>query len=153
VHQDVPVKIELKAKDAKLKVRSARWASSATPDEMAEQRALGQLQEGATFTGDLPVEATVDWTANPSRKQGTLSVVSKPPGVDLKQGDFRFTLAVLVPPGEAFVTNKPLNAYQLSNGEFRLRTPLDLPLATSVVVIAIEDLANGMWGSSRIKVP
>lgn len=146
-----PVKIEIKARDKSLKVRSARWAAASTPDEMAEQRALGQLHEGATFTGDLPVEATVEWTANTDRKRGTLRVVSKLPGADLR-GDFRFTLAILVLPGEAFVTHKPLNAYRLSNGEFRLQTPLDLPAATSVVVIAIEDLANGMWGSSRIKV-
>ncbi|HEV7243152.1 MAG TPA: hypothetical protein VGQ36_28255 [Thermoanaerobaculia bacterium] len=143
------VKIELRARDKNLKVRSARWASSATPDEMAEQRALGQLQEGA-FTGDLPVEATVEWTANTARRQGMLRVVSKIP--DLTKGDFRFTLAVLVPPSESFVVNRNLAGYQLANGEFRLRTPLDLPAATSVVVISIEEMSTGMWGSSRIKV-
>ncbi|HEV7243151.1 MAG TPA: hypothetical protein VGQ36_28250 [Thermoanaerobaculia bacterium] len=143
------VKIELRARDKNLKVRSARWASSATPDEMAEQRALGQLQEGA-FTGDLPVEATVEWTSNTARRQGTLRVVSKIP--DLTKGDFRFTLAVLVPPSESFVVNRNLAGYQLANGEFRLRTPLDLPPATSVVVVSIEEMSTGAWGSSRIKV-
>jgi VWFA-related protein len=145
-------KIELRARDNKLKVRAARWATSSTPDEMAEQRALAQLQEGATvFTGDLPVEATVEWNANPARKQGTMRVVSKIPGGPTR-GDFRFTLAVLVPPKEAFVTSRPLEGYQLPNGEFRLRTPIDLPAATSVVVIAIEETSTGMWGFSKIKV-
>lgn len=143
-------KIELRARDKSLKVRSANWASSSTPDEMAEQRALAQLHEGA-FIGDLPVEATVAWTTNTARKQGTLNVTSKIPGLPAK-GDFRFTLAILVPPGEAFVTNRQLAGYRLSNGEFRLQTPLDLPPATSVVVISIEDTATGMWGSSRIQV-
>ena len=144
-----PVKIELRARDKNLKVRAARWASSATPDEMAEQRALAQLHEGA-FIGDLPVEATVEWTANTARKQGKLQVVSKIP--DLAKGDFRFTLAVLVPPNQSFVVNRHLAGYQLPNGEFRLKTPLDLPPATSVVVISIEELSTGMWGSARIKV-
>jgi hypothetical protein len=143
------LKVELRTRDKNLKVRSARWASSATPDEMAEQRALGQLQEGA-FAGDLPVEATVEWTSNTARRQGTLRVLSKIP--DLKQGDFRFTLAVLVPPSESFVVNRNLAGYQLANGEFRLKTPLDLPPATSVVVVSIEEMSTGAWGSSRIKV-
>jgi len=148
-----PLKIELRARDKKLKVRSARWASSATPDEMAEQRALAQLHEGA-FIGDLQVEAIVEWTANTARRQGTLRVVSKMPDImKSTKGDFRFTLAVLVPPNESFVVNRHLAGYQLPNGEFRLRTPLDLPPATSVVVISIEEMSTGMWGSSRIKVP
>jgi VWFA-related protein len=144
------LKIELRARDKKLKVRAARWAASSTPDEMSEQRALAQLLEGS-FTGDLPVEATVDWTTNTARRQGTLRVVSKIP--DLTKGDFRFTLAVLVPPNESFVVNKHLAGYQLPNGEFRLRTPLDLPPATSVVVVSIEEMSTGMWGSSRMTVP
>jgi VWFA-related protein len=145
-----PLKIELRARDKNLKVRSARWAASATPDEMSEERALAQLHDGA-FPGDLPVEATVDWTASTARKQGTLRVVSRIP--NLTKADLRFTLAVLVPPKEAFVTSRPLAGYQLPNGEFRLRTPLDLPAGTSVVVIAIEEMSTGMWGSSRITVP
>ena len=147
-----PLPIELRARDKNLKVRSARWASSSTPDEMSEQRALAQLHDGG-FTGDLPVEATVEWTSSAPRRQGTLRVVSKIPGLTAPQADFRFTLAVLVPPNQAFVTNKPLPAFQVSSGEFRLRMPLDLPPATSVVVISIEELSSGMWGSSRITIP
>jgi hypothetical protein len=143
--------IELRARDPKLKVRATRWAASSTPDEMAEQRALAQLH-GGTFTGDLPVQATVEWTANPERRQGSLHVVAKPAG-GLAKGDFRFTLAILVPPEQAFVTNKPLPGFRLNGGVFDLRTPLDLPAKTSVVVIAIEDVATGMWGSSRIEIP
>ena len=142
--------VVLRARDPKLKVRSTRWAASSTPDEMAEQRALAQLQEG-NFAGDLPVQATVEWTPNPARRQGSLRVVSKLPG-GLAKGDFRFTLAILVPPGEAFVTNRPLTGFRLNDGVFDLRTPLDLPAKTSVVVISIEDTATGMWGSSRIVV-
>ena len=146
-----PRSIQLRARDKNLKVRSARWASSATPDEMAEQRALAQLQEDS-FTGDLPVEATVEWTPNTARKQGTMRVVSKIPGVT--RGDFRFTLAVLVPPKDAFVTNRHLEGYKLSSeGGFTLRTPVDLPPATTVVVVSIEEMSTGMWGTSRIKVP
>lgn len=148
-----PLRIELRARDKKLKVRSARWASSATADEMAEQRALAQLLEGAVI-GDLQVEATVEWTSNSARRQGTLRVVSKMPDIIKRtMGDFRFTLAVLVPPNESFVVNRQLAGYQLPNGEFRLRTPLDLPAATSVVLISIEEMSTGMWGSARIKVP
>jgi len=147
-----PRKIEVRARDPKLTVRAARWSASATPDEMAEQRALAQLPEGSTFIGDLPVEATVEWSANTARKQGKMRVTSKIPG-GLTKGDFRFTLAVLVPPKEAFVTTRPLTGYRLSSdGTFDLQTPIDLPPATSVVVISIEEISTGMWGSSRIKV-
>jgi VWFA-related protein len=141
--------IELKARNKNLKVRAARWAAAATPDEMSEQRALGQLHEPG-FTGDLSLDTTVEWSANTERKQGMLRVAAKVPG--FTRGDFRFTLAVLVPPSQAFVTNRHLEGYQLSDGEFRLRTPLDLPAGTSVVVISIEEMSTGMWGSSRIKV-
>ena len=143
--------VELRARDPKLKVRATRWATSSTPDEMAEQRALAQLQEGG-FTGDLAVDAKVEWSAaNTARKQGSLHVVSKVPGLTAK-GDFRFTLAILVPPGQAFVTSRPLTGFRLNDGVFDMRTPLDLPPTTSVVVISIEEVSTGMWGSSRIQV-
>jgi VWFA-related protein len=149
-------KIELRPRNNQLKVRGARWASASTPDEMAEQRALGQLKE-ATYTGDLPVEANVDWTMTSSRKAGTLRVVARTDSLTklltTPRGDFRLTLAAQIPPNQAFVTNHQIPSYNLADGTFRLRTPLDLPAGTSVVVVAIEETNTGMWGSARIEVP
>lgn len=64
-------RIEVRPRDSKLIVRSARWASSSTPDEMAEVRALNVLSSGG-FAGELPVKASTAWSAAGGRKKGML---------------------------------------------------------------------------------
>ena len=150
-------KVELRPRDRALKVRSSRWAASATPVEMAEQRALGLLK-GSAYTGDLPVDAKIEWISKPGRKAGNLTLAARGDAVKAalpagSRADYRLTLAIQVPPNQAFVTTKELPPQDLANPLFTLRTPLDFPGGTSVVVLTLEDVATGMWGSARVEVP
>ncbi len=151
-----PRKIELRARDKSLMVRAARWASSSTPEEIAETRALRLLRE-TTFGGDLPVQSSVEWAAMAERRNGTLRATASlellanvvPPGA---RGEFRFTLAVLMLPNRVTVVNRLVTDYDLSGGTFRIRTPIDVPAEVSRMVVVIEETATGLWGSSRLDI-
>jgi hypothetical protein len=150
-------KVQVRARDANLKVHAAKFAASTTPEELASARALGLLKN-ATYGGDLATEGAVDWAA-PSgpKKSGTLRAVTKvdlvkqilPPGA---KGQFRITLAVQLGK-EAVVVNRAVPDYDLGEGVFRFRTPLDLPANATAVVLVIEETTTGAWGSTRVDVP
>lgn len=150
-----PRKIVVRSRDRNLDVRAIRWASSSTPDEIAETRALGLL--GAySYAGDLPVESSVQWESGNGRRRGTLRATTK---LDLvskflpaaARGEFRFTLAVQVPPNRAFVVNRVISNYDLSPGLFQVRSPIDLPRGASLMVVVVEETATGLWGSARVE--
>ncbi len=150
-------KIEVRARDKNLKVRTAHYATSATPESMAETRAVGLLKT-ATYTGDLSMESTVEWTATTGpKKSGTLRALTNvdlvkrllPPGA---KGQFRITLAVQLGK-EAIVVNRAVSDYDLTEGVFRFRTPLDLPAKATALILVIEETTTGVWGSTRVTLP
>jgi hypothetical protein len=149
-------KLDIRARDQRLKVRAPRFAASSTPDEIAEVRAIGLLK-GASFTGDLPVESSMEWGPAGPKKSGTLRAITNanlvkrmlPMG---SPGQFRVTLGVQHGKG-ATVVNRMIADYDLSEGSFRFRTTLDLPATTSVIVLVIEETTTGFWGSARIEAP
>jgi hypothetical protein len=149
-------KIEVRPRNSNLKVRSARFAASASPDSIAETRAIGLLKS-ANYQGDLPTEGSVEWAAAAGpKKSGTLRAVTK---VDLvksllpagAKGQFRITLAVQLGK-EAVVVNRAVPDYDMSEGVFRFRTPLDLPPTATAVVLVIEETVTGIWGSTRVDI-
>jgi hypothetical protein len=148
-------RIEVRPRDRNLTVRSAQWASSSTPDEMAEVRALNLLNDGG-FAGELPVRASIAWSAASGRKKGMLEASADmtetrkllPPGA---RGDFRFTLAIRVPEKGNFVTNHLISGYKMDDGSFRVKTPVDFPDGTSAVVVVVEEINTSMWGSATVR--
>ena len=150
-------KIEVRARDKNLKVRTARVAASASPDSIAEMRAIGLLKNAA-YTGDLKTEGGIEWAAPAGpKKSGTLRAVSNvsvvkqilPPGA---KGQFRITLAVQLGK-EAVVVHRSFADYDLTEGVFRFRTPLDLPATTTGLVLVVEETTTGAWGSTRMDIP
>lgn len=149
-------KIEVRMRDEKLTARTARFAMSVTPDVYAQTRAIGLLK-GATYQGDLRAESAMEWatTAGP-KKSGTLRATAN---VDLvkrllparAKGQFRVTVAVQIGK-EAVVVNREIPDYDLSDGVFRLRTPLDLPSDASAVVVVVEEKTTGVWGSTKLDI-
>src|SRR5688500_13499235 len=150
-------KIEVRSRKSNLKVRSARFAASASPDAVAEARAVGLLKS-ANYQGDLPTEGSVEWSAAAGpKKSGTLRAVTKidlvksllPPGA---KGQFRITLAVQMGK-EAVVVNRAVPDSDMTEGVFRFRTPLDLPATATAIVLVIEETTTGVWGSTRVDIP
>lgn len=151
-----PRRVEVRAQDPKLNVRTARFAMSSTPDAIAETRAVGLLKS-ATYQGDLMTEGAMEWTttAGPN-KSGMLRALTQvelvkrllPAGA---KGQFRITLAIQMGK-EAVIVNRAVPDYDMKDGVFRFRTPLDLPVTASKVVLVIEETTTGAWGSARIDV-
>ncbi|MCY0726022.1 hypothetical protein OVW19_30225, partial [Klebsiella pneumoniae] len=67
------------------------------------------------------------------------------------KGHFRITLAVQIGK-RVVVVNRAVSDYDLSEGVFRFRTPLDLPADATAVVLVIEETTTGVWGSTRIDI-
>jgi VWFA-related protein len=147
-------KVEIRPRNKDLRVKAAQWASTSTPDEMAEVRALG-LMSGGAFAGDLPVKSSVAWSAAPGRRKGMLEASADvrsakallAPGA---RGDFRLTLAIKVPEKGVFVTNHIISGYKLDEGVFRVKTPVDFPEGTSDIVVVIEEINTSLWGSGKV---
>jgi hypothetical protein len=136
-------------------VKSAQWASSATPDQLTEARAI-RLLETTDPTADFPVETTVEWNPPAATKTGSIRVVAKLDAVRAflpfnGRGQFRVTLGVQVP-NRAYAVNSVLPDYDLKEGTFRFRAPITVPADATAVVLVIEELNSGLWGSSRISV-
>jgi hypothetical protein len=148
-------KVEVHARNRSLRVRAARFAASSTPAEMADRRAVNLLR-AAAFQGDLNVDGVVDWEASGGpTKRGTLRAVADVALVRRlldagAKGQFRITLAVQVG-NEAVVVNRSAADYDVSQGVFRFRTPLELPGNATAVVMVIEETTTGLWGSTRFE--
>ncbi len=150
-------KIQVRARDNNLKVRTARYATSASPESIAEIRAIGLLKN-ASYTGDLRTEGAIEWAAPAGpKKSGTLragtdaSLVKQILPLGAK-GQFRVTLAVQMGK-EAVVVNRPFADYDLTEGVFRFRMPLDLPATTTGLILVVEETTTGVWGSTRLEIP
>jgi hypothetical protein len=149
--------LQVRARDAALKVRAPKFAASSTPDEIAEVRAIGLLR-AANYEGELPTEATMEWgTPAGTKINGMLRVVvqaglAKRLLADGAKGKFRMTLAVQLGK-EAVVGKRAVHDYDLIDGVFRMRTPLDLPATATGLIIVIEETTTGLWGSTRVNMP
>jgi hypothetical protein len=145
-------RIEVEARDASLKVRTAHFVTASSPDDVANTRAI-QLLRIASYRGDLPTEATIEWS-DAGAKSGTLRAVTK---VDLvkqflppdTKAQFRITLAVQVG-NEAVVVNREAPDRDITNTVLRFSTPLQLPRNASRAVVVIEETTTGLWGSARL---
>lgn len=149
-------KIEIVSRRPHVKVRSMQWAASSAPDEMAEARALGLLKADIPG-GDLEVTSSVVWHAATTRRMGTLYGAANlaPIARVLPQGAttaFRVTLAVKVSPTSAFVVNRLVTEFDRAAPAFTFRAPADVPLDASLIVVTIEEINTGMWGSARVEI-
>ncbi len=150
-------KIEVRSRRPNLKVRAARFATSATAEDMAQTRALGLLKP-SSYLGDLKTEGSIEWgPASAGQKNGTLRAVTDvdlirrllPPGA---KAQFRITMAVQVG-RDSIVVNRSVSDYVLAGKPFRFRTPIDVPSNASMIVLVIEEITTGVWGSTRLQIP
>lgn len=150
-------KVVIRAKNADLTVRSAAWTSSSTPQEMAEARAAGLLRDTST-KGDLAVESAITWEGVAGgKRKGMLFVTAPldtirkalPPGAPLA---FRVTLAVDLSPRSPFVLSRMVTDHDQKAPTFRYRSPIDLPTNVKQMIVMVEEVGTGSWGSAKIQV-
>ena len=152
-----PRRIEVRPRSKDLTVRSARVATSATPEEQAQARAAGLLTN-ATYLGDLVTEGSIEWSASTGNvKNGVLRATTNAGLVKQLLGpqakaQLRITLAVQIG-REQVVVNRAAPDVDLSQPLFRFRTPIDVPSNASAIVLVVEETTTGVWGSTRLRTP
>jgi len=145
-------RIQVRARDAGLKVRSTQWISSATLDEIAQARAIRLLDESAS--GDFPVEVTAEWNTPGATKSGTVRVIAKLDSIAAflpanHRGQFRITMGVKTA-NKAYAVNSILPDQILTDASFRFRAPINVPADATAVLLVIEELGTGSWGIAHI---
>lgn len=138
-------KIEVRSRRADLKVRAQQWVATPNPKESEAELAISRLGD-ADRAGELPVDGVL----KPGSIEGTakLDVLSELIKIESRRA-FRLTLAVLKLP-TATVISKVGNV-DVADGVFRYRLAMDLPDSASAVIVTVEDVETGAWGSVRVR--
>ncbi|HEX2834975.1 MAG TPA: hypothetical protein VHW00_18315 [Thermoanaerobaculia bacterium] len=153
VHQ-----IDVRTSRAGLKVNAARYASSSTPELVANSRAATLLDSGSV-AGELPVTAKLALEkASKGNPKGTLEArVALAPIAPLKSQVKAATLRVTI--GVATGKDQPriihqlhsnFDLSQLNNATFT--SPMQLPKNVDKVAIVIEELSTGAWGGAVLPI-
>jgi VWFA-related protein len=151
-----PHQLQIKARNASLKVRSTQWASSATPEQMAETRATNLLQMDPGVS-DFPLDAKVEWNPVAATRSGVMTVVAQLDSVRSLfptggRGNFRVTMAVQVPPNKAFTVKSVLPNYDVNQPTFHFRAPITIPADASAIALVIEETGSGLAGTARVTI-
>jgi hypothetical protein len=149
-------RVDLRPRNRRWTVRAMQWASSSTPEEMATLRALSVMtQQGAR--GELEVTSAADWETSTPRRFGSIYGSARlDPILPILRKDipssFRVTFAVHVPPKDAFVISRFVTKADITGGTFRYRAPIDIPAGASLIVVTVEEIGTGTWGSARLPI-
>jgi hypothetical protein len=137
-----------------LKVRAGQWATSTTPEQMSEARAISLLPGGPN--GDLTIDASTRWDAAiADRRKGSLHVATKiDPALALLSGQsrplVRVTFAVQVEGKGTHVVNRLVTDYGGFSGPFKYSAPFEIPNDAAVIVVVVEEINTGIWGYARL---
>lgn len=146
--------VVVRARRPDLKVRAGQWATSTTPEQMSEARAIGLLPGGPG--GDLAVDVSTDWDrAVVDRRKGTLhlktsidSAVAVLPSQSRPL--VRITFAIQSENKGAVLVNRLVTDYGGSTGPFKYSVPLAIPNDPAVIVVVVEEINTGIWGYARV---
>jgi VWFA-related protein len=153
VHQ-----IDVKAVRAGLKVNASRYASSSTPELVANSRAATLIENG-TAPGELPVSAKLALDkGSKGNPKGTLEArvalaPIAPLKSQLKSATMRVTIGVATGKEQPRIIHQlhpNFDLSQLSNATFT--SPMQLPKNVDKVAIVIEELSTGAWGGTVLPV-
>ena len=77
--------------------------------------------------GELVVASSATWAPKAEKRKGAIEAKAD---LDL-------------------VRSRIIQNYDLTSGVFHLKTPMDVPAETSLIVLTIEEMKTGLWGSTR----
>jgi len=146
-------KVEVRSNRPGLKVRAQHWVAGQTPPEIASARTMGLL-DGATHSGELPVAATLTLGPPADRRRGTLRGSVKLDALSLlleenSRRSFRITVASRQG-SQVQVISRIAPDTDVSSRVFTYRIGLDFVEPPSALVVMVEDVLTGAWGSARV---
>lgn len=148
--------VVVRARRTDLKVRAGQWATSTTPEQMAEARAIALLPGGPG--GDLVVDASTKWDASVvDRRKGMLDLktsIDSAIAVLPTQARplVRITFAIQSENKGAVLVNRLITDYGSSTGPFKYSVPLAIPNDPAVIIVVVEEINTGIWGYARLTV-
>jgi VWFA-related protein len=146
--------VEVRTSRPDLTVRTMKWSSEATPDDVAAARVVKLLRDGGSAGGDLPTDVNVQWTPGTTgQRAGQIVVKSSlapiaPLGVP-KRASFRVTILAREEGKQPMLIHRIVNDYDSANGTFQYTAPITAPASKLELVIAVEELSTGAWGGAR----
>jgi hypothetical protein len=149
--------VVVRARRPDLKVSSMRWATSTTPEQMSEARALALLGGGSGGPGgNLAVDIATDWDESVvGRRKGKLRLTSNiDSAIAVLPGQsrvlVRVTFAIQVEKKSAFLLNRLVTDYGAASGPFKYSAPLEIPDDAGMIVVVVEEINTGIWGYARL---
>ena len=134
-------------------VRTVKWSSEATPDDIAAARVVQILRDGGPV-GDLPTTVNVEWSpATTGRRTGNIVVQSslKPIAAMASSRSTAFRVSILAREAgqQPMLIHRMVTDYDPSKGTFQYKAPITAPASKLELVIAVEELSTGIWEAPR----
>jgi hypothetical protein len=146
-------RVEVRSNRPGVTVNTMKWASEATPEDIAAVR-VAQILKGGEPPTDLPTNVNVEWApATTGRRSGKIVVKSSLNGLSSlplsKRAAFRVTILAREEEQQPMLIHRIVNDYDLSHGIFMYTAPITAPAKPLELVIAVEELSTGVWGGAR----
>ncbi len=147
-----PIDVEVKS----LRVRTAGWVRSGTPETVAEARAR-QMVRGELEPGPLFVSLGVDDPGDDAaQRRGEIEALvrveltgDRSPGVEPERGPVRVTVAQGSPAGGIRFVHRVLED-RFEGDAWVQRVRVGREVDAEWLAVVVENLADGLWGASGI---
>lgn len=152
--------IEVVSKRKGLKVNATHYASSSTPELVANSRTAA-LIDGTGTGGELPVTAKLEFEKTKGREnpKGTLEArvglaPIAPLKPQLKTAALRVSIGVATGKDQPRIIHQLHPNFDLSQlNSATFTSPMQLPKNVDKIAIVIEELSTGAWGGALLPVP
>jgi len=149
-------KVAVRTNRPGMTVRTMKWSSEATPDDIAAVRAAQILRDGDSL-GELPTTLKVEWTPGTTGvRSGNIVVDSSLAPIASvlasRRSAFRVTILARQSGQQPMLLHRIVNDYDPSKGKFRYTAPITAPSSKLELAIVVEELSTGVWGGARTQV-
>jgi VWFA-related protein len=148
-------RVEVRTSRPGLTVRTMKWSSEATPDDIAAARVVKILRDGAGApSGELPTNVTVEWAPGTTgRRTGQIVVKSSLAPIaalaSQQRAAFRVSILAREAGQQPMLIHRVVSDYDPSKGMFQYTAPITAPASKLELVVAVEELSTGIWGGGR----
>lgn len=149
-------RVAVRTKRPGVNVRTVKWSSEATPDDIAAARVVQILRDGKPV-GELPTTVSVEWApATTGRRTGNIVVQSslKPIAALAPSRNTAFRVSILAREAgqQPMLIHRMVNDYDPSKGTFQYKAPITAPASKLELVISVEELSTGIWGGAKAEI-
>lgn len=148
-----PHRVAVRTKLPGVTVRTVKWSSEATPDDIAATRVVQILRDGGPV-GELPTTVNVEWSpATTGRRTGNIVVESTltaiPSLASSRSTAFRVSILAREAGQQPMLIHRMVTDYDPSKGVFQYTAPITAPASKLELVVSVEELSTGIWGGGK----